>query len=123
LTPAEDNQATPATQDPGGERPAPAPPAQDAPGRDLRPDPGTARTPAEFTEALRRFWTWAGNPSFRDVARAGNGRPAASTMCRMLAGEDLPTRFQVIDAVIVACGGEEKDRERVRHRVASAHDG
>lgn len=94
------------------ERPAPTPPAQDAPGCDLRPDPGTARTPAEFIEALRRFRTWAGNPSFRDMARACNGRPAASTMCRMLAGGELPTRFEVIEAVIVACGGEEEDRER-----------
>jgi hypothetical protein len=96
----------------GRERPALSPPAQDAPGCDLRPDPGSARTPAEFIEALRRFRTWAGNPSYRDMARACNGRPTASTMCRVLAAGELPARFEVIDAVIVACGGEEEDRER-----------
>jgi hypothetical protein len=50
---------------------------------------GSARIPAEFIEALRRFRTWAGNPSFRDMARACNGRPTASTMGTMLAGGDL----------------------------------
>jgi hypothetical protein len=33
-------------------------------------------------------------------------------MCRVLAAGELPARFEVIDAVIVACGGEEEDRER-----------
>jgi len=87
-------------------------PAQDVPGRDLRPDPSGARTPAEFIEALRQFRTWAGNPSFRDMARACDGRPAASTMCKVLTRWELPVRFDVIDAIITACGGEAEDRER-----------
>jgi hypothetical protein len=57
------------------ERPALGP-AQDAPGSRLRPDPSDVRTPAELIEALRQFRTWAGNPSYRDMARACNGRPA-----------------------------------------------
>jgi hypothetical protein len=93
------------------ERPALGP-AQDAPGCRLRPDPSSVRTPAEFIEALRQFRTWAGNPSYRDMARACNGRPAASTMCRVLAAGKLPVRFEVIDAIISACGGDEEDRER-----------
>jgi hypothetical protein len=93
------------------ERPALGP-AHDAPGCRLRPDPGGVRTPAELIEALRQFRTWAGNPSFRDMARACNGRPAASTMCKVLAAGTLPVRFEVIDAIITACGGEEEDRER-----------
>jgi hypothetical protein len=93
------------------ERPALGP-AQDAPGCRLRPDPGSVRTPAELIEALRQFRTWAGNPSFRDMARACNGRPAASTMCRVLTAGKLPVRFEAIDAIITACGGDEEDRER-----------
>jgi hypothetical protein len=64
------------------ERPPLGSPAQDLPGCHLRPDPSGVRHPAEFIEALRQFRTWAGNPSYRDMARACNGRPAASTMCR-----------------------------------------
>jgi hypothetical protein len=94
------------------ERPAPGQPAQDVPGCDLRPDPSGARTPAEFIEALRQFRTWAGNPSFRDMARACHGRPAASTMCRVLRSPELPPRLELVDAIITACGGEEEDRER-----------
>jgi hypothetical protein len=94
------------------ERPAPGPPAQDPPGCNLRPDPSSARTAAELIEALRELRTWAGNPSFRDMARVCSGRPAASTMCRVLAGGALPARFEVIDAIITACGGKEEDRER-----------
>jgi hypothetical protein len=94
------------------ERPALGPPAHDSPGSDLRPDPSRVRTPAELISTLREFRTWAGNPSYRDMARACNGRPVASTMCRMLSGTELPARFEVIDAIIIACGGEEEDRER-----------
>jgi hypothetical protein len=94
------------------ERPALGPPAQDSPGCDLRPDPTRVRTPAELINALREFRTWAGSPSYRDMARACNGRPVASTMCRMLSGTELPARFEVIDAIVIACGGREEDRER-----------
>jgi hypothetical protein len=93
------------------ERPALGP-AHDAPGSTLRPDPSGVRTPAELIEALRQFRTWAGNPSYRDMARACNGRPAASTMCRVLAAGKLPVRFEAIDAIITACGGDEEDRQR-----------
>jgi hypothetical protein len=95
----------------GRERPALGP-AQDAPGCRLRPDPTRVRTSAELIEALRQFRIWAGNPSYRDMARACNGRPAASTMCKVLTAGKLPVRFEVIDAFITACGGEEQDRER-----------
>lgn len=97
---------------PRRERAAPGSPAHDAPGCDLRPDPSGARNSAELIEALRQFRTWAGNPSYRDMARACSGRPAASTMCRVLGRGRLPARFEVIDAIITACGGEEEDRER-----------
>jgi hypothetical protein len=94
------------------DRAAPGSPAHDVPGCDLRPDPSRARNSAELIEALRQFRTWAGNPSYRDMERACNGRPVASTMCRVLGRGQLPARFEVIDAIIIACGGEEEDRER-----------
>jgi hypothetical protein len=94
------------------ERPTLGPPAQDSPGCDLRPDPSGVRTAADLIEALRQFRVGAGNPSYRDMARACSGRPAASTICRALSGTELPVRFEVIDAIIVACGGGEGDRER-----------
>jgi hypothetical protein len=94
------------------ERVTPGSPAHDVPGCDLRPDPSGARTSAELIDALRQFRTWAGNPSYRDMERACSGRPVASTMCRVLGRGQLPARFEVIDAIITACGGEEEDRER-----------
>lgn len=93
-------------------RVAPGSPAHDVPGCDLRPDPSGIKTAAELIEALRQFRTWAGNPSYRDMARVCRGRPAASTMCRVLGRGELPARFEVIDAIVTACGGEEDDRER-----------
>jgi hypothetical protein len=93
-------------------RPVPGSPAKDAPGHRLRPDPSMAQNPREFIDALRDFRTWAGNPSYRDMARACDDRPVASTMCKILSREELPARFEVIDAIITACGGSEEDRER-----------
>jgi hypothetical protein len=87
-------------------------PAKDAVGHRLRPDPGYAQDSAEFIEALRQFRIWAGKPSYRDMARACNGRPVASTMCRVMGRGELPARFEVIEAIISSCGGSEEDRER-----------
>lgn len=84
----------------------------DANGLDLRPDPSEATTEAEYVEALRQFRTWAGNPSFRDLEKRCNGRPVASTICKVLQSGQLPRRFEVIDAIVSACGGTDEDRAR-----------
>jgi hypothetical protein len=84
----------------------------DANGLDLRPDPSTAQTPAEYIEALRQFRLWAGNPSFRDLAKRCDQRPVASTICKILQRGELPSRWEVIDAIIIACGATEEDRQR-----------
>jgi hypothetical protein len=95
------------------QRPKPGlPPVGDVPGQDLRPDPGAAQDAAGFMEALRQFRVWAGNPSFRDMERACGGRPVASTMCKVLATGELPPRFEVVAAIITACGGCDEDRQR-----------
>ena len=84
----------------------------DTNGIDLRPDPSAAATPGEYIEALNKFRLWAGNPSFRDLEKRCNGRPVASTICKVLQSDELPRRFEVIDAIVSACGGTEEDRAR-----------
>jgi hypothetical protein len=78
----------------------------------LRPDPRGARTAAELIGVLRRFRTWAGNPSYREMARCSGRRAGASTMCTVLGGSQLPARFDVVDAIVEGCGGSEEDRQR-----------
>jgi len=85
----------------------------DAEGHDsLRPDPLSAGTPAELIDVLRKYRTWAGNPSYRDMALRSGRRAGASTMCGVLGGSDLPDRLEVIDAIVEGCGGTDEDRRR-----------
>jgi hypothetical protein len=84
----------------------------DADGYDLRPDPLNARTPAEFTAALRQFRIWAGEPSLQKMSsRTSDPHVATSTLCSALRGDILPT-YSVVTAVITACGGSEDDQRR-----------
>jgi hypothetical protein len=83
----------------------------DADGFNLRPDPLGAQAPAELVAMLRTYWTWAGQPSFRQLARRSNGVAAASTFCMMLRSEKLPP-FSRMLAFVQACGGSEEDQRR-----------
>ncbi|MCW2931512.1 MAG: hypothetical protein JWM19_2474, partial [Actinomycetia bacterium] len=76
----------------------------DLPGTDLCPDPGTARTPEEFMDALRGFRAWAGKPSFRAMERQCAHRFAASTMCTALRADTLPS-LDMVHAIVAGCGG------------------
>jgi hypothetical protein len=76
----------------------------DLPGTDLCPDPGTARTPEEFMDALRGFRAWAGKPSFRVMEGQCAHRFAASTMCTALRADTLPT-LDMVHAIVTGCGG------------------
>lgn len=87
--------------DPG---PAIGPPVPDLPGADLRPDPGSARTVAEFLDCLRNYRTWAGSPSYRIMSRNCQRRFAPSTICTALGGNSLPGLDMVL-AIVSACGG------------------
>lgn len=78
----------------------------------LRPDPLGAQTAAELIEALRQFRTWAGNPSYRNMALRSGRRAGASTMCTLLSGSDLPARLEMIDAIVEGCGGTDEDRQK-----------
>jgi hypothetical protein len=86
-------------------------PVLDAEGFDLRPDPLTARNPAELVAAMRQYREWAGKPSFRKMADRIRQTVAASTLCTALRGGDLP-RLDVVLAVIAGCGGSTEDKRR-----------
>lgn len=87
-------------------------PTPDVPGQDQRPNPRRVRTAAEFVEALRQFRIWAGNPSFRDMARNCDRQMGYSTMCAVLRKDELPRRLEVVEAIITGCGGSDEDRQR-----------
>jgi hypothetical protein len=93
---------------------APAPPPRavaDAPGHDLCPDPLAARSAAELAAALRRYRIWAGEPSYREMARRCKGNIGASTLNTALRSDELPA-LPVVLAVITACGGSDEDLRR-----------
>lgn len=92
----------------------PGPPPRavaDAPGHDLCPDPLAAKSAAELVAALRRYRIWAGEPSYREMARCCKGNIAASTLNTALRSDELPT-LPVVLAVITACGGSDEDQSR-----------
>jgi DNA-binding SARP family transcriptional activator len=91
---------------------APASPVPDVPGRDLRPDPLTAETPAEFVTALIKLRQWANNPPYRKMAELCGGTVASATICTALTRDKdkLPSQ-EVVLAVVAACGGgQEQER-------------
>jgi hypothetical protein len=79
----------------------------DLPGTDLCPEPGAARTPEEFMDALRGFRAWAGKPSFRAMERQCARRFAASTMCTALRADTLPS-LDMVHAIVTGCGGSSR---------------
>jgi hypothetical protein len=81
----------------------------DPPGVSLCPDPATVHTPGQFMEALRMYRVWAGKPSYRVMERQCGRCFAASTICTALQSDNLPS-LNMVQAIIVACGGSEKDQ-------------
>jgi hypothetical protein len=99
-----------------GERTAPSVVAAEAepaereepehPGR--TPDPLRASTPAEFTAALARYRRWAGNPSFREMARRAQPAASPSSLLAAARGERLPS-LRVVAAFVTGCGGSPEE--------------
>jgi hypothetical protein len=91
-----------------------APVVPDPPGQNLCPDPGIARTPAEFMHIFRTYRKWAGEPSYRvmeNVMKNQCGqRFAASTIHAALKSDRLPT-LPMVQAVIAACGGSDAHQQ------------
>jgi hypothetical protein len=85
---------------------------RDVEGIDLRPDPLTARTPAELAEALREYRIWAGEPPYRTMAARARQKIAASTMCTALGHPDRLPRLEVVLAIVAGCGGPAEDQQR-----------
>jgi hypothetical protein len=95
--------------------PISAPPVvPDTPGLDLCPDPGSARTAAEFMSTLRAYRTWAGKPSYRFMAGVIKNQDdqsyAPSTLQAALSRNDLPA-FPLVRAVLRACGASEAHQQ------------
>jgi DNA-binding SARP family transcriptional activator len=88
-------------------RTTPAETIPDAAGHELRPDPLTAKTAAEFIRALNQLRQWAGNPPFREMERRCGRAAASATICTALNGDKLPRRHIVL-AIVTACGGDEE---------------
>jgi hypothetical protein len=76
----------------------------DAPDAGLCPDPRAAASPAELMDTMRRYWIWAGRPSYRAMARHSGRRYAASTIHAALHADTLP-RLDMIQAIILGCRG------------------
>lgn len=80
-------------------------------GYNLKPNPLTAITSAQFVSALRQYRAWSGNVSFRQMADRARQAVAHSTMCEALKGTKLPP-LKVVIAIVVGCGGSREDQEK-----------
>lgn len=80
------------------------PPVPDAPGYDLKPNPATVASPAEFVQALRDLCAWAGDPSYRELSRRCGHSPSPTTFQRMLTRDVLPDRLDLVLAFVAALG-------------------
>jgi hypothetical protein len=80
----------------------------DATGFDLKPDPLTVRTPAEFITRLWQYKAWSGDPSWRKMAARAGQAVVHSTMHSAMNSTTLPS-FEVVKAIIIGCGGSEED--------------
>ncbi|WP_228010615.1 hypothetical protein [Nonomuraea phyllanthi] len=83
-------------------------PPADLPGYVLKPDPLSARTPAEFVELLKQYRIWAGEPSYRELVRRARNAFGASTLCEALKSSHLPPE-KLVRAFVWACSGSEED--------------
>jgi hypothetical protein len=86
-------------------------PVRDAEGFELRPDPLTARTPAELVAFLQWYREWAGQPSFRKMAAQAGQRVSYSALCTALRGDAMPG-YEIVKAVIAGCGGSDEEQQR-----------
>jgi hypothetical protein len=75
---------------------------------DLKPNPLTAATPAEFMEVLRQYRAWSGEPPWRTMAERAGQIVVFSTMYTAMNGNTLP-KLHVVKAIIIGCGGGEND--------------
>lgn len=76
----------------------------------LRPNPRIARTEREFMECLMAFNVWSGNRSLRQISEQSGHRISPSGVRNVLNSTAMPDRLEVVDAVVLGCGGTEEMR-------------
>jgi hypothetical protein len=90
-------------------------PIADTEGTDLRPDLGKVTTPGQLVLAMRQYRTWAGEPSYAEMARCIRGAEARSTLQRAVRADHHPgelPRLAIVTAFIAGCGGRQAEQER-----------
>jgi hypothetical protein len=78
----------------------------------LRPNPLTAHSVRQFLDCLARFRIYAGNRSVRQISDYCGGLISPSTVGNVLRGCTLPDRLEVVDAIVMGCGGSPEDQAR-----------
>lgn len=86
-------------------------PLPDMPGYGLKPDPRTASlSAAALIRGLREYRVWAGDVSYRAIARYSGQRASAAAICTALsdtaASQDRLPSLHVVTAIIEGCGGD-----------------
>src|SRR5262249_23097399 len=76
--------------------------------QDLKPDPATACTSAEYITVLWQFRAWHGNPSWRKMAADARHMVVHSTIYAAMHGHDLP-KPDVVKAIVLGCRGSQDD--------------
>jgi hypothetical protein len=84
------------------------PQVEDVAGYDLKPDPLSATTAAEFMVTMREYKSWSGDPSWRRMADRAGQVIVHSTMHAAMQGDTLP-KLEVVKAIITGCGGSQED--------------
>src|SRR5579859_1408419 len=75
---------------------------------DLKPDPASARTAADFVAALRQYRAWSGDVPWRTIAARAKQNRVHSTIYNAMRRDDLPT-LEVVKAIVIGCGGGDDD--------------
>lgn len=82
------------------------------PPEDLRPDPFSARTSAEFEETLRQYRRWAGNPTYSAMAkRAGLSVTMVSGALQPHTWKADVLPLELVRGFVAGCGGTGEDVE------------
>lgn len=90
---------------------APLPMFPDSGPLHLRPNPRMARTEREFMKCLMTFKLWSGNRSLRQISEQSGGRISPSSVRNVLNSIVMPDRLEVVDAIVLGCGGSEEIRK------------
>jgi hypothetical protein len=76
----------------------------------LRPNPRAALTIRDFMHCLVTFRVWSGNRSLRQISEQSGHRISPSSVRNVLNASALPDRLEVVDAIVLGCGGTDEDR-------------